>query len=226
MSREYEKVSRSRSVVGWSRDIILYEQFDDTINGWVQGGDGTEAITRETDIPYVGSGYIKMVTGALLNNTAFITKDIGPADPEIIRMEFWLQVPAAQFVEFEIKITPKINLTNVETQVIPEIIIDFQTGGTVVTTILDETSTHQTVAGLEDPGIIGNWGPVIAFINLKTLKWESIQVSTKIVDLSAFGLTAVAFASAGVPNLNIEIKTTETAANMMFLDKISIEPTL
>lgn len=225
MGKEYKKRVETNSVKGWTRDIPLYEDFEE-ITRWAQSGNGTETITRETTLPFSGSGNIKLLTDAGNADTAVITRYIGPAEPGLHKIVIFNRVPAAQSTNFEITYTFKLNDSEAGVQHIAEFKWIFGASWPPTFEVMDADWNQQEISGLDSPSFSGNWGPLIVTVNTRTGNWVKVQTSGAIVDISDIAMPEVAVASAQNPIAEIGIETTEAVAKSVEIDRIIVEPAL
>ena len=223
MGREYENIVKTTSAEGWTRDIILYEQFDDSLKRWFASADGDGTTVHETTEPYIGLGNVHMTTGAVIGNQAYLYKDIGPADPRLVAIKAFLNMPTGLVGDLTINIIVKLNSAKIEKQIITELKIIY-TGIEVGTIqILDKDGNYQTIPGADAHGLWQTWSPIILLLNLNTLKYEKLITGYSISDLSQYDLLAVPLAEGSNTYIQFSLETNEAVAKELLIDRVIID---
>jgi len=223
MGREYENIVKTTSAEGWTRDIILYEQFDDSLKRWLASGDGAGDTVHETTEPYIGLGNVHMTTGADNGNMAYLYKGIGPAEPRLVAIKAFLNIPMVTPTNLTIDMLVKLNSAKIEKQIIAELKIIHIGPDTWTLQILDKDGNYQTIPGASAAGLWQNWSPMILLLNLNTLKYEKLITGYSISDLSQYDLLAVPLAEGSNTYIQFSLETNEAVAKELLIDRVIID---
>ena len=191
MPREYIKDFITRSQEGWTRDIILADDFENGIIPWFGAGNAGGAIASDATVAWKNAKSLKITTGAVADDQYVAGRNIPQVDPKQVELSIAIPAYQATCLAATIKIQPifRVREINVWRQAYIGVIIsaggahtiEYSVDGGAHTVALASNQTYTGASALINMRLV---------MNMRTGKYIKLEYGGKIFDMSALNLYA------------------------------------
>ncbi len=220
MPQEYLKTFKTNSIDGWTRDIVISDDFETDLHAWRFDLSGASTAVIDTVFSFKGTGSLLLTTGAISGNRAGIFKVMPGIRRELMMLAFAMRV--GNQGNYHLDVFP--GLSQAET------ITNFFVGMKIFVT----TGPFRYRIQIQDNGVMTDVATDLSYsfaedmiwvellFNLRTLKYVSLKIGGKLIDLSDRVVkTNVSSATSIDPQqFNLIFNTDENVANIMNIDRL------
>ena len=221
MPKEYERIIKTNSIDGWTRDVIISDDFDNGLIPWVIDKSAASVVEIDNSIAFKGGASVKILTGAANGNYGAIQKQLPTIRTE--KLEMVMAVRMGDPGAFTIMCLWTLQGADTTTQFrIGWKIIQLAIGNITIQ-IWDNAVWTDVATGLAY-SLAADFVNLKLFVNLRTEKYERMEIGRMNIDLTSRVVQATAIPQTALDPVQwyMSLTTNEAVAHETHFDRLYV----